>query len=223
MRWHPGRRRLLAAASRAAIAMALCTAVWVSFGQAIATAALPCLQWAYETIDSQHSVRRLELAGQGAVQGRDRVILLEVRPNSVVLVGRQAVRTQADGWARVTVLVAYLWQSISLALVVVACWPAACAREWLARCATLFVLLPPMVMADLPFVLAAEVWRNYQPLFARGELQPLLVWSDLLQGGGRFVLAGVVGAIACGLGARLAGLPARGRARAAAARRVIGG
>jgi len=192
-------------AVRASLAMALCIVVWMIFGNTLAKAALPLLRWTYELVDSQHSVRRLELSGSGAAHGKDRVLLLEVAPNSVVLVGKRPVRTRPDSWARISVLVAYLWQPISVAMAVAMAWPVTRASEWAVRVALLLLALPLTVVVDLPFVLWGEVWRLYQPMFAPGDVYPLLLWSDLLQGGGRYVLGVVVGAIACGLGACISG------------------
>lgn len=51
-------------------------------------------------------------------------------------------------------------------------------------------------MLDVPFVLWAQVWRNYADVFAPGEFSVLLMWADFLQRGGRFLLGGLGAACA---------------------------
>jgi len=184
-------------------ALLVCVVVWVLWGSVLARASIPLLRWTYERLDHDHTVRHLSLSDSAAAHGRDQVLLLEVAPDGVVLVGRRVVNTRPDGWARVSVLSAFLWQPVAVAIAAALAWPAARAREWPWRLVALPPLLAVALMADLPFVLRAEVWRLYAPWFVPGDPQPWLIWADFLQDGGRYVLGALAGAGAIALGRRL--------------------
>lgn len=168
----------------------------VQFGDELAEHSLPLLRWTYSQLDHDHEIREFSMASTAALRGTDKVFLLEVVPDGLVLVGTQVVHTRPDGWARVSVLTAYLWQSISVALVCALAWPTTRRSEWGWRMVLLAIFCVALAMLDVPFVLWAQVWRNYADVFAPGEFSVLLVWADFLQRGGRFLLGGLGAACA---------------------------
>lgn len=158
------------------------------FARDLARAALPIIHVTYQWLDPAHRVDELVVADAGVANGADQVYRLKVVPQRIVLVGTHVVQPHPQGWAKVSVLIAYVWQPAALATVLLLAWPAAGVRTWLLRGAWLVVLTTALVPLDLPFALWANVWRNYHEAFTPQDFSPLLAWVDFLQRGGRWVL-----------------------------------
>jgi hypothetical protein len=175
---------------------AVCVVVLLAqWGDGLAQLSVPVLRWTYSQLDTDHQIREFSVSTAAVLRGSDKVFRLEVVPDGFIMVGTRVVQTRPDGWARVSVLTAYLWQSISVALVVTLAWPAKRRSEWAWRIVLLAIFCVMLALLDTPFVLWAQVWRNYANAFAPGEFSALLVWAEFLQRGGRFLL-GALGAVA---------------------------
>lgn len=160
----------------------------VAFGPQLAEWMLPLLHQTYTFIDRDHRIAELVVSSQGVLRGADQVYRLTVVPTGLAMVGDQVVHTNPQGWAKVSVLTAYLWQPLAVAAALLLAWPAPSARQAAVRWVWLLVLATAFVPLDLPFVLWAQVWVNYQEAYAPGEFSALLLWSQFLQNGGRWVV-----------------------------------
>lgn len=164
------------------------------FGRDLAQGVLPIIQGTYELLDRDHRVVELLVADAGVSSGTDQVYRLTVVPERIVLVGTQVLQPNPQGWAKVSLLIAYVWQPLALATVLLLAWPAAGVRPWLLRGAWLVVLTLAFIPLDVPFSLWANVWRNYHDAFTPNDFSLLLAWVDFLQRGGRWVLGVVLAA-----------------------------
>jgi len=185
----------------------------IACGPSIADAFLPVLQWAFVHLDTEDRVFALTIGEQGVVSGNDRVYRLVVAPEKAVYVGERIKFPQAGGWAAVSVLVAYLWQPLVIALPLALAWPATRFSEWPVRLGLLASLLAGLALIDLPFTLWAQIWKIYIDALAPGTLSPLLVWSSFLQSGGRLLLGLVMASTSVYLGHRVAGMPSNRQVR----------
>jgi len=159
-----------------------------TLGPHLAEWMLPLLQQTYTLIDRDHRMAELVVSSQGVLRGADHVYRLTVVPTGLAMVGDHVVHTNPQGWAKVSVLTAYLWQPLAVAAALLLAWPAPSATQAALRWVWLLVLAAAFVPLDLPFVFWAQVWVNYQELYAPGEFSALLLWSQFLQNGGRWVV-----------------------------------
>ncbi len=178
----------------------------VACGPTVARVYLPFLRWAFVHLDTDDRVITLSISGQGVVSGNDRVYRLVIAPEKTVYVGDRIQFAQAGGWAAVSVLVAYLWQPLVVALPLALAWPARRRIEWPVRLALLAALLGGLTLIDLPFTLWAQIWTIYVDALAPGMFSPLLVWADFLQSGGRFFLGILAAGTSVYLGLKVAGI-----------------
>ncbi len=93
----------------------------------------------------------------------------------------------------------------ALILIVVLAWPARGFRELLARSLLAVPLVLFVLLIDMSLTVIGEFWRLLDHLFAVEHANGLLVWSRLLNGGGGYVLALLLGAAAIALAHRLCG------------------
>lgn len=188
-------------------------AVWL-LGEHLAHAYLPLLRWTYTALDREHQLTELVISGQAAFRGADRVFQMSVVPDGLILVGTRVVHSNPHGWAHVSMLIAYLWQPMVAAIMAASLFPTVSYKELPLRVVFVAMLCVPLSMVDLPFALWAMVWKNYVMAFDPDMFSPLLIWSDFLLRGGRYLLGGVVGVLAVWAAERvvstLSTRPARG-------------
>lgn len=184
----------------------------IACGPTLADAFLPVLRWALVHLDTEDRVIALTIGDQGVVSGNDRVYRLVVAPEKAVYIGERIQFPQAGGGAAVSVLVAYLWQPLVIALPLALAWPASRRIEWPVRMGVLASLLAGLALIDLPFTLWAQIWKIYIDALAPGMLSALLVWSSFLQGGGRLLLGLVMASTSVYLGHRVARMPSHRQA-----------
>lgn len=173
----------------------LSVGIVVACGPRMAEAFLPVLRWSFGQLDSYDRIIDLSIGDQGVVSGHEPVYRLVLAPDRVVFVGERLIPADPRGRAMVSVLVAYLWQSLVVALPLALAWPASRSIEWPVRLMALAAFLACFALIDLPFTLWAHIWQIYVDAFAPGKFSPLLVWADFLQSGGRLLL----GFIAAGM------------------------
>jgi len=205
----PGRRTATRFIVRLLLATFAVVVLLVQWGDQMAERAVPILRWTYSQLDHDHEIREFSISSAAVLQGTDKVFRLQVVPDGMLMVGTRVVHTNSDGWARVSVLTAYLWQPFSVALVAALAWPARRRSEWAWRMVLLAVLCSALALLDIPFVLWALIWRNYAEVFAPSEFSALLVWAEFLQRGGRLLLGGAAAAFAIAWASKLARTPLR--------------
>jgi len=128
--------------------------------------------------------------------GPELVLQRTVTLAEVTVVGGSVLMPDALGQAVLTTPAGHVLQPLVVALVLVLAWPA----PRLAAYALPMVLLLPLLLAvsalDMPAVLAALPWALHVEALEPDRFSPLLIWKDLMQGGGRVALGLVVGALA---------------------------
>lgn len=180
--------RLLAGVALAALGAVL-------WGRDVAELALPLIHWTYGLLDREHRIEELVLASRGVVNGADQVFRLTVAPHGLVMVGTHVVHTHPQAWAKVSVIVAHLWQPAATAAVLLLAWPANHLLQWVFRFLLLLIMTLALAPLDLPFVLWAQVWTNYHDQFTPGDFSALLFWNDFLQHGGRWLIGVALAAL----------------------------
>lgn len=174
------------------LAMALLLAANHFAGERTIESLLPLMKREIAWLDDTYRVIDLKLDRQGA----DRVIRLEVGLANPVVLGGRVLLPDPRARANASTLAGSVMQPVVLCLALIAAWPARRPTEYPFRALIAFVGLVLAVLADVPFVLWGEVWHIQVSALEPDRFSPLLVWKDFLQGGGRFVLGLLVGALA---------------------------
>jgi hypothetical protein len=193
------------------LASVLLLALAQVFGQDIVATMLPVLRWELGRLDDHYRILFLGLTSQGA----DSVVRLDVTLARPVIAGARVILPDPRGIATVTTLAGHLLQPAILMLAVLAAWPARREAEYLLRAGCGLPLLVLLLMADVPFVLLAEIWSMFAESHAPGRFSPLVAWSAFLQSGGRLALALALSAFVVVAGQRFADVPKGLFARAA--------
>ena len=94
-------------------------------------------------------------------------------------------------------------QYCALMLILVLAWPAAGAREYLARAAIGAPLFTLLLVMPLPCTVLAELWNLVRADLEPGRAQPWMIWSRFLMGGGGLALGALCGAVTVALTAAL--------------------
>lgn len=176
------------------------------FSHDFVAALLPVFRWELGVLDDHYRILFLGLASQGA----DSVVRLDVTLARPVIAGARVILPDPRGTATVTTLAGHLLQPAILMLAVLAAWPARRKAEYLLRAGCGLPLLVLLLMADLPFVLLAEIWSMFVDTHAPGRFSPLVAWSAFLQSGGRLALALALAAFAVAIAQSAGGLPRGG-------------
>jgi hypothetical protein len=194
---------LIASGRVTAIALRLCVAASVLgtlaylYGPRGVEALLPLFRAEIKAFDSVFQDHTMRVTHQGA----DRVVRLDVKPQSLIVIGGRVVWPSARATANATTLVGHVYQPLVIAFTLALAWPAAGWRERAARGVLAVVLAFLVIAVDVPVVLYAELWEGLRDALAPGEFSLAIVWKDFLQGGGRLGLGLTAGAMAV-LGAR---------------------
>jgi hypothetical protein len=107
------------------------------------------------------------------------------------------------GWMEAHLALGGILQYPLLLCIVVMAWPAAGAREWLARACFALPLLALLFFVAVPSTIIAELWFPIHDDYAPDAFWPSLVWSRFLMGGGGQVLGLLFGICSIGLGVRI--------------------
>lgn len=156
---------------------------------------LPLFRWELGVLDDHYRIVHLGLATQGA----DGVIRLDVTLQRPVFVSGHLVLPDPRGRASVTTLTGNALQSAIVFTALAVAWPARGWTEAAARACCWMLLLPALLMLDIPFVLTGELWALLLERHAPASPSPLVAWKEFLQGGGRLALAIAAGGLAIGL------------------------
>ena len=175
------------ALARLALASLLVSALAWGFSASLARAYLPVLGWAYSQLDSDHDVVSLTLSNRHVTGGYDNVYTLVVAPHNYIVVGNSVVATNPTGRGRVSVLTAYAWQPLVIALPLLLAWPARRWSDWLVRLLALVGCAVPIALLNMPTLMWSEVWAYYVGAVP-GSTSWLVRWGHFLINGGQLLL-----------------------------------
>jgi hypothetical protein len=180
----------------AAITLLLTLAV-VLLQRPLIEALLPWLRWCTDFIDTTY--RTIEF---GLQPGAGLVLQRTVTLAGVVVVGGQVLMPDPLGLAVLATPAGHVLHAVVLGLAVVLAWPASRMVLIGCRLAILVPLLAAVSAIDVPAVLAAMPWALHVEALEPTRFSPLLIWADVMQGGGRLVLGIAAGWAAVILAAR---------------------
>jgi hypothetical protein len=163
----------------------------------------PAYRAALEALDGRFLIRNFVLQDNGT----ETVVRLDVGLRRPIAFDGRVLMPDPRAFASVSTPAAAAWQGVAIFLAALIAWPgnrrAAIGRAAFAVPAGLLLLA-----ADLPCVLAGELWSILVDPGRSGTVSPLIAWKDFLQSGGRpalaLALAAAVIAVA-GAGARRRG------------------
>lgn len=168
----------------------------VLLGERIVTWMLPLFGAVFEVIAGDFKLLRLAVDHEGA----DRVLRANVMWKHIVFIGGHVIYPDPRGTANASTLLAHALQGPLAALFVTCAWPlsdstrhASC-KELSIRMLALCPMLAILICADVPAVLAGELWQLALDALAPGSDSLLVHWKNFLQGGGRYAL-GLTGAV----------------------------
>lgn len=168
----------------------------VGFGERIVTWLLPLLGAVFEVIAGDFKLLRLAVDHEGA----DRVLRATVMWKHIVFIGGHVIYPDPRGTANASTLLAHALQGPLVALLVTCAWPLSDStrhgswKELGIRMLALCPMLAILICADVPAVLAGELWQLALDALAPGSDSLLVHWKNFLQGGGRYAL-GLTGAV----------------------------
>ncbi|RRS06037.1 hypothetical protein EIP75_00010 [Aquabacterium soli] len=168
----------------------------VLFGESIVTWLLPLFGAVFEAIAGDFKLLRLAVDQEGA----DRVLRATVMWKHIVFIGGHVVYPDPRGTANASTLLAHALQGPLVALLVTCAWPLSDSphhtswRELGIRVLALCPMLAFLISADVPVVLAGELWQLVLEALAPGSGSPVVHWKNFLHDGGRYAL-GLAGAV----------------------------
>ena len=187
MNSHPNPQAVRWALLRLALASLLVSALAWGFSASLARAYLPILGWAYAQLDSDHDVVSLTLSSRHVTGGYDSVYTLVVAPHSYIVVGNAVVATKQTGRGRVSVVTAYAWQPLVIALPLLLAWPVRRWTDWPIRLTAFACCAVPIALFNMPTLMWSEVWAYYVSAVP-GSTSWLVRWGHFLTNGGQLLL-----------------------------------
>jgi hypothetical protein len=107
------------------------------------------------------------------------------------------------GGVQVTITVGGILQYCALMVILVFAWPVVRAREYCLRIAIAAPLMAVLLLVHVPFTVLAELCSWTRMESTPSGLQPLMIWSRFLMGGGGLALGIFFGGLAIAVAARL--------------------
>jgi hypothetical protein len=122
--------------------------------------------------------------------------------------------TNPPGGFQVYLTLGGLLGYVALFLIIVIAWPAKGAREHLIRWALSLPLIAILLLIDIPFTVAAELWNPIYQDYAPHQICTLMAWSRFLMGGGGYMLAILFSGVAVAAANRLSVTDSAGKSGA---------
>lgn len=167
---------------------------------------LPALKAEIAWLDDTYQLISLDLQQQGG----DSVIRLQVSQAKSIVIGERVFLPDARGRARASTLLAHITLPMVLMLACACAWPlghkpqtltdaiTAIKAIWL-RTVAITLACALMLLIDVPFELWAAIWSLHVNAVQPDLFSPLLIWRDVMGGGGRLALGLGFGCAAVGL------------------------
>lgn len=209
---HPQQRTAIRKALlRFVLALGVLLALSHAYGKLLTAALLPVFRWEITQLDDTYQVLDLSLSQQGA----DSVVRLEVGLAHMLLIGGRVLYPDPQARANVSTLVGHITQPAILGLAFIFAWPTRkAATEYPVRVLMAGIGIALVILADVPFVLWAELWDIHVTALEPDRFSLLLQWRNFLQGGGRFVLGLAIGVAAVLVGQALTRRADKNKSRA---------
>ena len=196
------RPRPLELIARLLIAAALVFSLSQVFERALVTSLAPVLSHVIEALDGDFTILAADVNRGPGETLRFRANLthpLEMRGRIFYPFGWGS---KPAGRFQVTVTAGSVLQYCALMLILVVAWPAARPREYGLRAAIGAPLFAVLLLMPVPITVLAELWNLIRAELDPGKLQPLMICSRFLMGGGGLALGllfgGVTIAVAAG-------------------------
>ena len=139
--------------------------------------------------DDTYSIDSLGIDTDGA----DHVFRLRVHQVLPIVLGGRIYLPDPRGIAESTTLVGNLGVPAVLMTTLGFAAPTRGRRTYLLRGLMLLPALVTLWVLDVPLILWASIWNLHVQAFEPGRWSPLLIWSHLMQDGGRIALAVALG------------------------------
>jgi hypothetical protein len=161
-------------------------------------ALMPWLALCTEALDTTYRTVSFMLRS-----GEELVLQRTVTLEETTVVGTQVLTPNPLGQAVLTTPAGHVLQPLVLALAIVLGWPVHRPIAYVVRLAMVAPLLAGVFAIDVPAVLAALPWQLHVDAFEPDRFSPLLIWKDMMQGGGRLALGLTAGLLAVVVSDRL--------------------
>lgn len=152
---------------------------------------LPAIQAEFEWLDDTYEIKSLHVDHEGS----DQVVRIVVSQARCIVLGDRAFCGDPRGRANASTLLGNITLPAILLMAFALAWPVVRASEYVLRILLMPVALVMIWALDVPFILWSSIWSLHVDAFAPDMFSPLLIWSQFLQGGGRFVLACLLGIV----------------------------
>lgn len=174
------------------VAAMLLGALATAFQERLIGAALPLFRAWLQIVDPTYRTVDLSIVRFGAQEMLQRT----VTPARTHAVGARIVfsdpRTRIESRAAAGVML----HAPVLTVALVLAWPWRSLPELALRLAAAVPLLLLVLLLDVPMILYGAAWQRELALADPGGFSPLVAWADIMNAGGRFVLAVVAAALA---------------------------
>ncbi|MEI7970277.1 MAG: hypothetical protein WCJ69_14940 [Betaproteobacteria bacterium] len=160
-------------------------------GGALVDPLVPVWRAVFEALAGEFRVLDLAIDGDGA----HRMLRVRVTLREIVLLGQRVLYPDPRGVASAATAVGHALHIPAAAVLVGLAWPGRGRATLALRTTVALLLAAPLVLLDLPLVLAGHLWQILVDHLAPGTPSPLIAGQAFLTHGGRW-LAGTLAGIA---------------------------
>ena len=151
---------------------------------------IPLFKWQIHLMDNQYQLLHLSIENVGSEQ----VFYLKVNLAKPLILGGHFIVPDESGIATASSIVAHVWQIVVIFLAVLVAWPVARYSDYVRRVAVGIPMLIIILMLDIPFLLLGTLWGLILDQLSLERFSYLVLWSGILESGGRLML-GLVGGL----------------------------
>lgn len=163
--------------------------VLYKFSTPLTESLLPAIEAEFKWLDDTYDIKKLYVDREGA----DQVVRIVVSQARCIVLIDRAFCGDPRGRANASTLIGNITLPAVLLVSLVLAWPVTRSTELVWRAVFMPIGLALVWALDVPFVLWSAIWSLHVDAFAPGMFSPLLIWGQFLQGGGRMVLAILLG------------------------------
>jgi hypothetical protein len=171
----------------------LVLAMGMHFERAIVRSLLPALHSAVAWLGDDYAILDMAIARDGA---NDTLQTRADFSHSFLINGHVVEPLNGRGWLQVNHTLGGILAYSELLLILLLAWPAAGFAEYAWRALLGVPLAGALVVLNVTSTTLAELWAALQQELAPASYSPLLAWSRFLMGGGGWVLALTLAALA---------------------------